>query len=424
MADDKTVRVRQLAWYGDIDVDLTFSDSWEVVPCFKRGHDAPRMSERALREAFAHPIGSPRIREMARGKKEVVIIFDDMARPTNVAELVPHVIEELEAAGIPDSRIRFICGLGAHAPLNRLQMARKLGESTLDRFPVYNHSPYQDCTFVGTTSRGTRVEINSEVVACDFKIAIGCIVPHWAAGFGGGAKLIVPGVASMDTIWANHHGVAGRAEATKEFPLGKLNDCVGVGKIEGNVSRLDMEEAARLVGLDVIVNVVINGRREPVAAFVGDVVDAHRAGVEVAREHYLSAFFDDADISVINAYDKASEALICVRYGTEYLKDSGGVLVLLANAPEGQVTHYLSGPFGNNMGGRLWTKHGFSDKIKRFFVVSSYTDRAAAGFFGTADFIGWAKSWDEVLAKLKRDYPGYAKVAVIPDGTTQYAPGL
>lgn len=422
MADSKSVKVRQLAWYGDIDVELRFPDSWEVVPCYMRGHHTPRMSEAALREAFAHPIGTPPIRELARGKKEAVIVFDDMTRPTNVAELVPYVLEELKEAGIPDSNTRFICGLGAHGALNRMEQVKKLGEAVVERFAVYNHNPYENCTYLGKTSRGTPISLNSEVMACDFKIVIGGIVPHWSAGFGGGGKLIVPGVASMETIYANHHGVGGRDKPTKEHPMGKLHPTVGLGKAEGNIMRLDIEEACRMAGLDVIVNAVINGRREPVAVFVGDVVAAHRAGVKMAIEHYATPRLSDADISITNAYDKASEAMIALRFGGAFLKKEGGVLVLIANTPSGQVTHYLSGPFGKNVGGKLWDRREFPDNVKKFIALSSYIDRASAGFFGPPESIIWARTWDEVLAELKKDYPGYVKVAVIPDGTTQYCP--
>ncbi|MCL4368705.1 MAG: lactate racemase domain-containing protein [Actinobacteria bacterium] len=422
MADSRTVTIRQLAHYGDVDVELKFSDSWEVVPCFMKGHDWPRMSDDAIRAAFENPIFPAKVQFWARGKKEVVIIFDDMTRPTNVAELAPYVIDELEAAGIPDSSIRFMCGLGAHAPLSREEQVKKLGEAIVERFPIYNHCAFQNCTFAGKTTRGTSISINSEVMSCDFKIAIGGIVPHWSAGFGGGAKLVVPGVASIDTIWANHHDVGGRDKPTKEYPRGKLHATVGLGKVEGNVLRLDIEEAARMIGLDVIVNVVINGRREPIGCFVGDVVEAHRAGVALGKDSYASPYLNDADISVCNAYDKGSEALICVGFGADYIKKSGGTLVLMANTPHGQVTHFLSGPFGKNFGGKLWDKRQFADNIKKFIVVSSYIDRASAGYFGPPEEIIWARNWDEVLPMLKKDYPGYAKVAVIPDGTTQYCP--
>ncbi|MBI2906428.1 MAG: DUF2088 domain-containing protein [Chloroflexi bacterium] len=418
----KSAKVRQLAWYGDVDVELAFPNSWDVVTYHMKGHDAPKASEAALREAFSHPIGTSPIRELAKGRKEVAIVFDDMTRPTNIAELVPYVLDELREAGIADRNIRFICGLGAHGPLNRVEQAKKLGEAVMDRFPVYNHNPHGNCIYLGETSGGTPVSINGEVMSCDLKIAIGCILPHVSAGFGGGAKLIVPGVASMDTIWANHHGVGGRSAPTREHPLGNLHPTVGIGKGQGNVMRLDMEEAARMAGLDVIVNVVVNNRREPVAAFVGDLVAAHRAGVKMATEHYATLRTDDADICVANAYHKASEAMAALRLGAMFVKKEGGAMVLIANTPSGQVTHYLTGPFGKNLGGKLWASRELPANIRKFIALSSYTDRASAGYFGPPESIIWAKTWEQALVELKREYPGYARVAVIPDGTSQYCP--
>ena len=95
-----TVRLPQLAWYENNEFEIQFPDSWEVTTCYMKGHDRPPLSEQGFREAFANPISTRSIRELARGKNEVVIIFDDMARVTRVAEIVPYVLEELEAAGI------------------------------------------------------------------------------------------------------------------------------------------------------------------------------------------------------------------------------------------------------------------------------------------------------------------------------------
>ncbi|MDP2951861.1 MAG: lactate racemase domain-containing protein, partial [Chloroflexota bacterium] len=188
----KTIRVPQLPWFGDTELELKVPVSWEVIPCLMRGHNLPPLSRDKVREAFLQPIGTPRLRELARDKREVVVIFDDMARPTKVAEMVPFVLEELREGGIEESGIRFVVGLGAHAAMRRFDFVKKLGEEVAQRFPIYNHNPYENCTPLGQTSRGTPVSINSEVMSCDLKIAIGCIVPHPGAGFGGGAKLICP----------------------------------------------------------------------------------------------------------------------------------------------------------------------------------------------------------------------------------------
>ncbi len=157
-----------------------------------------------MEKAFLNPIGTKPISELAKGKKEVVILFDDLARPTPVVEIVPFVLRELEKAGISDRQVRFIAALGAHGAHTANDFRKKLGEEVLDRFPVYNHHPFDFCTYLGKTSRGTPVSINKEVMACDLKIGIGSIVPHAFSGFGGGGKILLPGVAHIDSIAYNH----------------------------------------------------------------------------------------------------------------------------------------------------------------------------------------------------------------------------
>ena len=150
------------------------------------GYNRPAMKPAEIKTAITNLIGIPPIREIAKGKNEVVIIFDDMTRVTRVAEIVPFVLEELAEAGIPDNRIRFIAALGCHGAMDRLDFIKKLGEKTLARFPVYNHNAFGNCTYVGTTKTyRTEVYINEEVMKCDLKIAIGSVVPHRMRGFGG-----------------------------------------------------------------------------------------------------------------------------------------------------------------------------------------------------------------------------------------------
>ncbi len=199
-----TIKLPQLDWYGDKKLDLPFPDGWRTEFYNMVGYNRPAMKPAEIKAAITNLIGMPPIRKSARGKDEVVVIFDDMTRVTRVAEIVPFVLEELAQAGIPDNKIRFICALGNHGAVNRLDFCKKLGEEVLTRFPVYNHNPFANCDYVGTTSSGTRIHINAEVMKCDFKIAIGSVVPHPLTGFGGGGKIILPGVASIDTAEALH----------------------------------------------------------------------------------------------------------------------------------------------------------------------------------------------------------------------------
>ena len=417
------VTVSQCPWYGDTELELEFPDSWEVVTCEMAGHNAPKLSAKEMQAAFDNPIGAPRISQLARGKKEAVIIFDDLSRPTKVAELVPYVLRELAEGGIKEENIRFMAALGAHGALKLMDFDNKLGTEIVRRFLVYNHNPYENCTYLGDTSRGTPVSINSEVMSCDLKISIGSIVPHATAGFGGAAKSIIPGVAHMDSIMANHQKVGGRSAPTPENPLGRLHPSLGWGMTEGNVLRLDMEEVARMAGLDVIVNAIVNIHRDTVGLFVGDLAAAHAEGVKLAKKIYVTEVPGPRDIVVSNAYMKANEALHAVSRGNELLKEEGGDLVITANIPEGQICHYLARSFGKNVGGLLWgPRKQLPSRTKRMLVLSTYMDRVGLDWLGPPEMITLVDSWDGILDILKTSHGDKAKVAVIPDGTIQYFP--
>lgn len=410
------VRVPQFPWYGDTELELDFPDSWEVIVPQMAGQDAPKLSDKEIRAAFLNPIGTPRIAELARNKKEVVILFDDLTRSTKVGELVPYVLQELKEGGIKDENIRFIAAIGAHGAMKLMDFQKKLGPEIPQRFLVYNHNPYENCTYLGETSRGTPVSINSEFMSCDLKIAIGSIVPHPTSGFGGGGKMVLPGVAHIKTIAVNHRNLCELAEGGNIV----LDSW---GRVDDNAMRLDLEEVARMAGLDVSVNALTNLRRDTIGLFVGDLVEAHREGVKMARKVYATEAPSKADVVVANAYTKANEAALVVSLGSKMLKEEGGDLVVIGNIPEGQICHYLVRSFGKKMGGGLWgplTK--LPSRTKRMIALGPYIDKAGLDWVGPLDKTIIANSWAEILDMLKKSYGNKAKVVVIPDGTLQYFP--
>ncbi|MCK9357325.1 MAG: lactate racemase domain-containing protein [Dehalococcoidia bacterium] len=411
MKSSRTVQLPQMAWYGDTPIDIDFPDSWDVTVCRAGGQSAPALDDAGIRSAFANPIGTKTIRELARGKKEVVILFDDLTRATPVHAMLPYVLEELAQAGITDEHIRLIAAVGAHGAMNGLCIRKKLGEEAMERFLIYNHNPYEFCTPLGSTSRGVPVVVNSEVMRCDLKIGIGSIVPHPLAGFGGGAKIILPGVASAETISVNHN------------KLGS-SPTVDVGKYEGNIARADMEETARMAGLDVKVDALLNLKREVTALYVGDFVEEHREAVKVAKTHYAADFVPDCDIVIANCYFKANEVTLAPRVSHPFLKSSGGDMVFIAITPEGQMTHYLGRTFGRNMGGRTWFERAMlPQNTRRLTIMSPYPDKVGADWTGPYDKVNRARTWTEVRSMLEKTYGKKAKVAVIPDATSQYFPG-
>ena len=157
-----SVTIPIACWRDNTTLDLDMPDEWEVTECIMTGHDAPEMTDDKIKEAFSRPLGTPTLREMAGGKQQVVILFDDLIRPTPVYRVVPFVIDELHQAGITDDQIRFIAAIGTHAPMTRAEMVKKLGAEIVEKYPVYNHNIFDNVVEVGRTSFDTPVFINRE----------------------------------------------------------------------------------------------------------------------------------------------------------------------------------------------------------------------------------------------------------------------
>lgn len=196
-----SISLPQGAWFNEFELKIDFPSNWRMNLCDSPADSMPPISNDRIKEAFSNPIGTKSIRELARGKKEVGIIFDDISRGTKLAQLVPFVLDELHEAGIGDDQIRFICSLGNHGAHTRIDFVKKLGEPVVERYPVFNHNPYENCTHLGKTSRDTEVSVNSELMKCDLKIGMGCIVPHPFNGFGGGGKILFPGFLRRIPYW-------------------------------------------------------------------------------------------------------------------------------------------------------------------------------------------------------------------------------
>jgi len=396
----QTFKLPQLAWYDPKELQITFPDSWDVQVCNLAGYDKPALTDDQIRDIIATPIGMPPIREAARGKKDVAIIFDDMARVTRVAKIVPHILSELAIAGIPGDNIRFITATGSHGPLDRIDLAKKLGEDVLAKYSVYNHNCFDNCVNVGTTSYGTDIYLNAEFVSCDFKIAIGSTTPHPAAVFSGGGKMILPGVAHFDCIADNH-----------TLPITDEQ----AGDYENNPRRLEKEEAAKMAGLDMLVECIVNLWGESCSIHAGAEPEAHDAAVREARTHYLTPKAGDRDIVIANTYAKASEAGAAIKSASQSVKQSGGDLVLIASAPGGQVPHYLLGRWGKRAKGRIKGHIPPTPQIKHLIRYNEYPDKTTVAGKAVA-----MSNWADTIDFLKQFHGNNAKVVIYPNADIQY----
>ena len=414
----KKISVPQLAWYGQRTLELPLPDDWDVEMCYMDGYNRPEVDVEAIRAALRNPLGTKPLRELARGKKQVAIVFDDLTRGTRPAKIVAAVLEELAAAGIPDDHIRFICALALHGGMNRSDFVRKLGEDVVSRFPVFNHNPFGNCTYVGTTNTyKTRIYVNEEYMKCDLRILIGSCVPHPIAGFGGVSKLLMPGLASVDII--NWHHKCGQANMDPVNIEAKTRPTSGMSFIEGNVFKQDIDEAAGLAGIDFMINTLLNLWADSAWICAGEWKEVFAAAAKQAKSHYRTTPVLDKDIVIANNYAKVSECMIGMAAAIPIVAPSGGDIVNIANAPEGQVTHYLAGVFGKTTYAVQYSACKIPSAVNQFISYNEYPHRGSE-WYPQHDKIIYLNKWDQVLdALVKKHGPG-TKVAVIPDATNQY----
>ena len=185
----KSVSLKTNSWYNDDSIDINFPDSWTVKTRYMQGHEITPLTEKEIEGTIRTPIGSKPLSEISKGKKSAVIVFSDLTRGDDPKKVLPYILDELHRGGIRDDAISFISGLGAHGTMTRLDWAKKLGEDTVSKYYVFNHNVYDHFEEMGTTSRGTPVEINREYAKADVKVGIGGIIAHAFAGFGGGRSI-------------------------------------------------------------------------------------------------------------------------------------------------------------------------------------------------------------------------------------------
>lgn len=410
------VTVRRDAWFGDREVRLAFPDGWDVTVYPQRG--APEMTDAAIREAVAKPFGSRPLREVAKGKKSVAIIVDDLSRPTPAWRIIPFVLEELRAVGVPDAAIRFVVGGGAHRPLTPDEKARKVGPAVAAKYQVLDHDAYSgNLCPMGNLPDGTPVYINEVVAQAELKLAVSGIYPHSMVGLGGGAKIVVPGVAGIATIRYNHDLFLHRGRGVIENSVPETADV-----------RDNMEAVARHIGLDMVFNTVLNGDRKVAGLFVGDVVAAQRAGARFGQRVYETvlpkAVVESTDIAFINAYPQDMDPVQVSKSDWPWEVFKSAYKVMVNSACDGILYHGVS----DKMDFKRWLatkdrrpkvavpRSAAVTSREQFIMLSEHG--LAEDFYRHSPDGALFKTWDATVAALKRTCPK-AKVAVIPTAPIQ-----
>jgi nickel-dependent lactate racemase len=288
--------------------------------------------EKAINKALADPINSPPLRELAKRGDTVCIVFTDITRNTPEHLLVPALLAELHAAGVRDEDITLLCGTGLHRPSTPREKVIKLGQSTVDRYRVVDHEPFNldGLEDLGSTASGIPLSVNRVAYQADLLIATGIVEPHQYAGYSGGPKTLAIGAAGEPMI-AHTHG-----PQMVDHPGTRL------GKIAGNIFHQAVSEAARRAGLDFILNVVQNDQKRPVAIFAGSPEDTFEELVKAAKGLYEVPIQREYDVVVagvgfpkdMNLYQASRAASQLFFAPTSVVKD-GSVFIIPAPTPEG-----------------------------------------------------------------------------------------
>jgi nickel-dependent lactate racemase len=290
------------------------------------------------RAALAAPLDVPPLHELARGARRVAIVVSDSTRGVPTARVLPMLLADLSRAAVPAAAVTVIVARGVHRPATREELAEIVGARALAAVEVVNHEPDDPDRLVrlGTTSFGTPVEVNRTVCEADLRLAIGKVEPHEFAGFSGGRKSVLPGVASRRTIEVNHR------------PDMLLSPGARPGQLDGNPIHLDMVEAASLLGLHFMVNVVLDQGGETVGVFAGEPGASHRAAVELVRSFCRVSLPERPDVVVTTPgrplnidFYQSIKPLIALAP----IMEEGGVLVLYSSCREGLGTSDMLVPF-------------------------------------------------------------------------------
>jgi nickel-dependent lactate racemase len=231
--------------------------------------DKEDREEEIIRKAMENPIGSPRLRELALGKKKVVIISSDHTRPAPSRLIIPLMLKEIRE-GSPEAEITILIGVGCHRSSSKEEIEAKFGREVAVRERIVNHDPLDERNLIslGRLPSGGDLRINRMAYEADLLVADGLIEPHQFAGFSGGRKSVLPGIAAFKTVLASHN-----AEFT-------VHPKARPGSLKGNPFQTDMVHAAKVSGLSYIVNAALSSDKKTLAAFAGHFDEAHNRGCE------------------------------------------------------------------------------------------------------------------------------------------------
>lgn len=395
--------IRQLP-FGQTGVSVSFPENIDlewIQPDYGSGAADPAA---LLAERLRKPIGAGPLVEQARGARRVTIIIDDITRPTPSKRMLPALLAELHAAGVPEGGVRILVGVGSHRTMTPAELETIVGPQIFARYEVVNHLARDPGRLVhlGHSPRGIPVWINRLVAEADLAIITGFIKPHNVAGYSGGYKGYFPATAGLDTITGIH--------ALQQLP----DEPCRVGELD-NPFRIELDAMGPMVHTPTfLLNVILNRQKQIVDAFAGHPMEAHRAAVAETEKRAVVPVSRPADIvlacgggfpSDISLYQGINALTSVVRLRTPLVKADGHVILL------GEFREGLGSEFGSGRHKDLataWASH--LRRMRQLTVVSPHVPQEELDKAGIAK----AATAEEAIARCA-DGIARPHVVVLPD---------
>ncbi len=330
-------------------VEVSLPWDWKVLTIADFGPSAPRGTPETLaHNSLQDPVAALPLERRLTPDRTVAILMEDLTRTSPKQIILKVLLDRLAGIGIARKNICIVIALGTHRPLSRPELEAAFGRETVATYEFINHDCHgKDLVTVGRLESGSEVKINRRVHEADFCIGIGSIFPHPLNGFGGGGKILFPGVADFDAIVEHHLRHSFRGEAY-------------LGNVAGNPFYREVTAMARAGGLDFIINSVLDHTDSLYDLVCGDPVEAHLAGIEICRRIVSRPFPAPADVTVISAfpYVEGPQIVKPLAPAGRITRKSGAILLHAdCTAPLPEI--YLAGcerfrtRFGNDLRGAV-----------------------------------------------------------------------
>ncbi len=373
--------------YGKKVINFSFDSDLIAATLKLKEHPPLNDPDAAILEAIRNPLDSKPLRDLVKKGETVAFLVNDSTRVANSHVFMPILLDELNAAGIPDKDMFIVFALGTHHDMTQEEMIEQVGQAVANRVPMYNSTAKDNSQFtkVGTTSRGNEVYFNRRVVEADHIICTGSIVHHFFAGYGGGRKALFPGVAGYETIRRNHSFM--------------LEPNAELGRLDGNPVYEDQIEGTEMCRPSFLLNVVLNEKKEFLKIFAGDYITAHKEGCKFVESIYGTELAEQADLVIascggypkdINVYQMQKtmdNAVLAVK--------EGGIIIILGECIEGTGSDMYE-----NWMRQYKTPEAIEEKVRNEFVIGGHKAYAVTRLMKKAQFILVSTLADELAKTL------------------------